>query len=328
MNFCTLFDANYLSRGLNMYYSLQRHCRSFHLYIFAFDDQAFHLLKHINLPGVTLISLSQLESTDSDLLQVKPTRSQGEYCWTSTPSTIKYVLETYELETCTYLDSDLYFFSDPSVLYEEMGDNSVFITPHRYTPQYDKSQTSGIYCVQYVTFRHDERGMEVLNWWRDACLEWCYNRHEDGKFGDQKYLDDWPTRFEGVHVLNHLGGGVAPWNIQQYIFFRKNGQLFGRETSTDSKFNLIFYHFHFVTFYISGMVDLSPYKLSSADKRLIYLPYLEEIEQTKRTLMRIDHTLNPHGSVQKDPGLWSSYYSIKRKILGIYNVHSLSLMLN
>jgi hypothetical protein len=63
-------------------------------------------------------------------------------------------------------------------------------------------------------------GMAVLNWWRDRCIEWCYARSEEGKFGDQKYLDDWTTRFDSVHVLEHLGGGIAPWNVQQYSFYR------------------------------------------------------------------------------------------------------------
>ena len=112
-----------------------------------------------------------------------------------------------------------------------MGEKSVLITEHRYTKEYDQSRTSGIYCVQFMTFKNDKNGMEALNWWRNACIEWCYSRFENGKFGDQKYLDDWLNRFKGVHSLKNLGGGVAPWNIQQYDLSKK-------------EFELIFYHFH------------------------------------------------------------------------------------
>jgi hypothetical protein len=67
--------------------------------------------------------------------------------------------------------------------------------------------------------------MQALNYWRESCIDWCYARAEDGKFGDQKYLDDWTTRFENVHVLAHLGGGLAPWNMQQYDFKKLNHKL-------------------------------------------------------------------------------------------------------
>ena len=166
--YCTLFDSNYLTRGLAMYESLKEHSNEFHLYVFAFDDRSYDLLNRLNYENITIISLSEFE--DEELLRVKGDRTAAEYCWTCTPSIIKYSIETYNLDSCTYLDADLYFFSNPSVLIEEMSEKSVLITEHRYTPTYDQSATSGIYCVQFMTFKNNVSGLKVLNWWRDACM--------------------------------------------------------------------------------------------------------------------------------------------------------------
>ncbi len=225
LNFVTLFNSGYLTRGLVLYQSLEKQCSSFHLYIVAFDTATFEYFKTNPQKYLTVISLEQFE--DDELKRVKPTRSVAEYCWTCTASTILYCITNFKLSNCTYIDADMSFYSDPKVLVDEMGNDSVLITEHRYTAKYDQSITSGKYCVQFVTFKNTEDGMTVLNWWRNACIDWCYNRVEDGKFGDQKYLDSWTTKFKGVHELNHLGGGIAPWNVQQYNFSKKNDKIIG-----------------------------------------------------------------------------------------------------
>jgi len=305
-NYCTLFDSNYLTRGIAMYESLKKYSNSFYLYIFAFDDKSFSLLKKMNLEFVTIVSLDEFE--DEELLKIKDGRSFGEYCWTCTPSIIKYSIEKYTLDSCTYLDADLYFFSDPSILIEEMGDKSVLITEHRYTSEYDQSATSGVYCVQFMTFKSNNNGMKVLNWWRDSCNDWCYARHEDGKFGDQKYLDDWTTRFEGIHVLENLGGGVAPWNIQQYNL-------------KDEEFNLVFYHFHNYKFQENGKVELSSYKLNKNDIEILYKPYTKHLEKITMELKIFDKINDYNGIVKKRLFHWKDPIRIlKRKIKRTYNI--------
>lgn len=311
--FCTLFDSNYLSRGLAMYESLSEYCNSFHLYVFAFDDLCLNILKKKELKNVTVISLSEFE--DSKLLAVRPTRSIGEYCWTCTPSIIKYAIEKFDLPICTYLDADIYFFADPAVLIKEMGDKSILITEHRYTPKYDQSATSGIYCVQFMVFKNDKYGMKALNWWREACLEWCYSRYEDGKFGDQKYLDDWAARFENVHVLQHLGGGVAPWNIQQYDLSEKD-------------FDLVFYHFHALKFLENNYVELGNYRLNDLDIDNLYSPYIKKLIEIRKEIQMHNEAFDFNGT-QYSKFHWKKPISnLKRKIRGEYNIIKLSDLVN
>lgn len=132
LNFCTLFDSIYLSRGLAMYNSLVEHCGDFHLYVFAFNDECYDILQSMPLKFVTVISLTDFE--DEELLRVKPARTRGEYCWTCTSSTILYVLNHFDVSHCTYVDSDLYFFSSPQPLIDEMKDKSILYPAQIYAP--------------------------------------------------------------------------------------------------------------------------------------------------------------------------------------------------
>ena len=308
-NFCTLFDSNYLTRGLAMYESLKKYSDDFYLYIFAFDDKSYELLINLNLDFVTVISLNEFEK--KELLKVKELRTAGEYCWTCTPSTIKYCIEKYSLDACTYLDADLYFFSDPAILIDEMGDKSVMITEHRYTPRYDQSAFSGKYCVQFMTFKNNENGMQVLNWWQDACIDWCYARLEDGKFGDQKYLDDWMSRFDGIHELQNLGGGLAPWNIQQY------------NLRIDKHFDLIFYHFHGYKVLENERVEMGSYILDLNDINILYKPYTKHLQIITQSLRKIDAVTDYNGVMTHKPLRLKQILSrIKRTIVGNYNIVS------
>jgi 2-polyprenyl-3-methyl-5-hydroxy-6-metoxy-1,4-benzoquinol methylase len=78
--------------------------------------------------------------------------------------------------------------------------------------------------------------------------------------GDQKYLDDWPERFAGVHVLEHPGAGLAPWNVERYELARQNGSVL-----VDDR-ELVFYHYHSLRLY-RGITLLRALGLLSQDFR-------------------------------------------------------------
>lgn len=312
-NFCTLFDSNYLPRALVMYHSLEKTGDDFKLYAVCFDDLAYQILVKLELPKLIAIPLAAFESPR--LLSIKGQRTAGEYCWTCTPHVIRYVLDTYKVSEVTYLDADLCFYDKPSLLLSEFekSGKSVLITEHRYTPRYDHLKKLGIYCVQFMTFKSDERGMRVLQWWQDRCIEWCYSRYEDGKFGDQRYLDDWTQRFDGVHVLQHIGGGVAPWNVQQYML--RQNDCGGLEVDG---LPLVFFHFHGYKHYLDGVHDLGNFRLDRSIVDLLYRPYIQNLVKAYSEIVSIDPEFNRGCSVR--PKSWKEpLLKIRRYLRGEFN---------
>lgn len=64
-----------------------------------------------------MVVLRQNVFETDELLALKRERSKAEYCWTCTSVIIEYVLNHFLVQSCTYLDSDLYFYSDPKIIF-------------------------------------------------------------------------------------------------------------------------------------------------------------------------------------------------------------------
>src|SRR5207237_1146927 len=103
-------------------------------------------------------------------------------------------------------------------LFEEMQAKSIAIIAHRFSDAFRKWEWNGIYNVGWVTFRRDDNALSCLRWWREQCIEWCYDRIEDNRFADQKYLDDWPTLLGSVRKsADGLLRGCARLLKRQYL---------------------------------------------------------------------------------------------------------------
>lgn len=266
MNFCTLFDSYYLHKGIALYISLERVTNDFHLYVMAFDKNSYEKLKSIGFDKMTVELLDDFETPE--LKAIKPTRNKAEYCWTAGPSVIYHFLTKYELNKITYLDSDLFFISDPHILEEETADSSVVITEQGISEK--SAERYGRYCVQYLTFKNDEDGLGALTWWRDACIDWCFQIMEPTRYADQKYLDEFPKRWKNVYVLKNLGAGIAPWNMTRYKYSDNsliyNGYIWP----------LVFFHMHGVKVTVNNSVlttESLHHALNNEVIRLFYRPY-------------------------------------------------------
>jgi len=232
-HFVTLFDSRFLLLGLTLHASLLKVASNSHLWIICIDELVEQQISKLGLSHVSTIPLRSIET--DELLTVKNNRTVGEYCWTLTPFSPKAVFDRApDVSRVTYIDSDLFFFSSPEIIFEEFESTQkhVLITEHAYAPEHDRTELSGRFCVQFMTFRRTPAGLKVLKWWQDRCIEWCFDRNEDGKFGDQKYLDQWPTLFPNeVHILRQVDKTLAPWNVDYFL------------TKKINNLTPVFYHF-------------------------------------------------------------------------------------
>ncbi len=273
-HYVTLFNNLFLPQGLTLHASLQRHAGNYTLWIICLDETTYNILEKLNLNNIRLIALSSVET--EELKAVKPDRTIAEYCWTLTPFAPRFVFkEDSSVERITYLDADTWFRKSPLPIFQEFEESGkeVLITDHAYAAEYDHSATSGQYCVQFIVFTR-EGGERVRQWWEDRCIEWCYNRDEDGKFGDQKYLNDWPERFsQEVHVLKNKELLLAPWNAIRFPYG-----------------NSIMYHFHGLRLLKNNQILLSTgYKIPKVVVKNIHWVYADSFIQSLESLQQVGH---------------------------------------
>ena len=272
--YCTYFDSNYLAKALALFESLNKHetCE-FEVFAVCMDEYSRTLLEKLAIRNITAIAVHDIESRDEALLKAKHERTTLEYYWTATATIILRLLERNpSIDSLAYLDADLFFYSSPQAIFDELADKSVLIHEHRFSEDQKQSIVYGKYNVGLMVFRNDAKALAVLRHWREQCLEWCYFRIEENKIGDQKYLDDWPATHEGVGVIQNIGAGLGPWNHIQYQFKSdNNGRLVIDGTPA------IFYHFHGLKFLSPGVVVPvgGVYQMNIDIIKHCFLPYIQ-----------------------------------------------------
>jgi hypothetical protein len=303
LQFATYFDRHYLTRGLALYWSLVRHCPPFVLRVLCLDDETYQTLSHLRLDHLALTRLVELERADPELLEVKPTRQPVEYYWTCGPAYLQFLLTRHpQIGALAYLDADLYCFSDPTPIFAELGSGSILLVHHRWpaeaTPGEPAPRPKGTYNVGLLVFRRSAPALACLRDWRERCLEWCFDRVEPGRFGDQKYLDEWPDRFEGVGVSQLKGAGLGPWSLASYRY-----SYHGPIIYVDSE-PLMFYHFQGLRAVTRWLYDPAWRRYgrwmhpNAAARRWIYVPYVRELRAAQSYLRAAGVVADPCDTVR------------------------------
>ena len=276
MNFCTHFDSNYLPHAISLAESLNTYLNDFSLFMMCMDDESFSFLNSNPIKNTVPIHYSKMENYFPELLVAKQNRNRVEYFFTCSPAVCNYIIKNnLSLKSITYLDSDLYFFSSPKIIFDKIKNKSISIIEHRFNWITKRQIKYGKFNVGWITFKNDNEGLKCISDWMSDCLDWCYQKVEEDRFGDQKYLDKWPKKYKNIHIIKCKGANVAIWNIGNYKFSKKDNQIM-----VDNE-KLIFYHYANL-----NQIDMRCFKtnlsrvfvrLNNIIKNDIYLPYVKKL---------------------------------------------------
>lgn len=276
-HYCTLFDQAYLTKGLVLYESLLKHSSEpFSLNILAMDDATFRILCELQLKHAVICPTSPFEELEN-LQAIKAGRTYQEYCWTLASVFLNWEMHLAGSECWAYLDADLCFFSDPKVIFDEIGQRSIGITPHRFNEtERLRLGENGKFNVGVVVARKTETGRKCIARWAAQCRERCSALEG---CGDQKYLDEFiPTFGDEVCAIQSLGVNLGPWSIGNFAITQRDGRVFVNEDA------LVCYHAH----EFRDENFLTGWPLRPEDVELIYKPYVQEWLAAKERIAGVE----------------------------------------
>lgn len=298
--YATVFDKNYMSRGIAMALSLLRKSPSSRLSILCLDLES-------EIGVVSLLprdSIEILRTTDVGidlLISLRQDREYREYCWTLGAVLCEFLL-TRGMNEVVYLDADIFFFGNPDLPLNEARHGDVAAIEHRFPDRLRQFEVNGRFNVQWVYFRNTEAGRAIASRWSAQCKSSCKYDPENGIVGDQKYLDEWPMICPTFVAISHCGSGVAPWNHETHHPRNENGTW--RVGNGDE---LVFYHFHGLRVDPLGEVTLAG-SIYSQEQPLpldLYSDYIKELKTIESRVTHLTDLPNPASWKVVTPSLLS-----------------------
>ena len=272
-HFCTISTQSHLYKAKALADSLSN--SGSHLHVLIVDALELHPTQS----NVSYYSLKSIQSEIGLKLISKYQKQPDKLRWGLKSVFMMLLLES--IEQVIYVDNDIWFYNDPSFLFELLNNNDIILTPHFYdtNPQTNQNWLEanfkvGLYNAGFLGA--NKNAINALKWWSEACYYHIKKSYWRALFDDQKYLDLLPIMFDNVIILKHKGCNLAGWNYLWYQLNRNSDQ----SVLIENKYPLIFIHFaetslvHFSREdnflnkeYISYINSLKKYNPKSINKR-------------------------------------------------------------
>lgn len=211
MDFMMLFDRQYSDEGLICLNSIKAQSATSAVYVLCLQDM---IAGDVEAAGGIPLLIQNLEAKFPSIGRKRYERPWAPYTQSVKPFLPEYIYSEYpEADVLTYVDSDFYFWGDPSEITTEFADYSFMVTTRG-------RHSECFFNGGCFTCRNDRYALEFLAWWQSQCIEWClWGPGPNGAFGEEGYLNiirTEPERFANTHVCAHPGINTAPWNVAEY----------------------------------------------------------------------------------------------------------------
>lgn len=277
MKFCTKLDHFYLDRGIALYSSVRKQHPGAEIHVLALSREAADFLESKSLPGLHVIRLETLIASEPRLASVRPTRTDAEFAFTLTPFIVCEALKHCPgNEWVLYVDADMLFFGPVGEVLKNHQAADVLMSPHNFSDHMREQQRFGLFNTGFTAFRKSANGEKCVKWWASKCIEWCFDRLENGNFADQKYIEQFAKVVSSAVVLDHPGINCAPWNASGKRFSCESGQVL-----VDAR-PLLLYHFakvkRIAPWCIATRTQLQGVIGAKGLNRFVYRPYAQALE--------------------------------------------------
>jgi hypothetical protein len=224
--FCTITDRRFLSRVYALNDSLGKFNKDYKLLTLCIDFDEPQSTKD----NIVFYKLNDLLN-DTELLKAKNNPPSPEallnrnyeeaknvqFVWSLSSYFTNFCINLdFVTEDILYIDADIYFFSDWSIIYNYTKHMDIGLVEHRMP----WTGNSGKYNVGIVYFKKNTNGINCSDFWKNCLLNTDHEFYKDyGGCGDQKYLELFPSIFNNVDSFDNYIGHLAPWNLpyHQYI---------------------------------------------------------------------------------------------------------------
>lgn len=290
----TIFDSNYLIKAITLYKSALEYVPDCQFSFLCLDDESKKILDELKLPNLQTNIISDLKNIE--LEKVRQSRTRGEFAFTAKSNYLAYLIKTTEYsfgDIIIWADADILFYSSAKQLINEvLRGHSIIRTSHKFkTDKEYLNEKVGKYNAGMIFFKIDENSKQCIQEWSKQCIDWCFHRLEDGKLGDQMYLNDWHNKYKGVYDLPHKGVNTGTWNINNYKVTNVANRFY-----LDNEI-LICYHFHGIkTSLHRNRIKIYPISIYHKD---IYNVYTKALYQA----LKLVQTIRPSFDKGFDPRL-------------------------